>query len=145
MVKEAPSLYNGAFTINLAHDSLYPMTTQQTPHLSLVLDALDSLKAKNVTQLDVAEITSIADHMVIASGTSNRHLKAMADEIVEQVKAGGELPTGVEGKQDGDWVLVDLGDVLVHLMLPEVRAHYDLERLWQISPQGDRSTDDENS
>lgn len=112
------------------------MPIKKNPRLNLVLDALDRLKAKQVTTLDVTSLTQVTDWMVIASGTSSRHLKALAEQVVEQAKASGERPLSVEGEQGGEWVLVDLGDVLVHLMLPHIREYYDLERLWNpAAPQ----------
>tara|TARA_Y100000589_G_scaffold141300_1_gene134865 strand:+ start:598 stop:954 length:357 start_codon:yes stop_codon:yes gene_type:complete len=105
-----------------------------TPLLQLVIDALEEVKAQNITQLDVREITSVADNMVIASGTSNRHVKALADNVVEAAKKAGHDPLGSEGQDTGEWILVDLGDVIVHLMLPATREFYDLERLWR-NPQ----------
>lgn len=117
------------------------MTDSQDTRLALVLNALDDIKAKQVTHLDVRDRTNVADIMVIANGTSSRHLKAIAEDVVAKVKASGELPLGVEGQAAGEWVLVDLGDILVHIMLPESRQHYDLERLWQTPPT--RQPDDE--
>jgi ribosome-associated protein len=112
------------------------MTDKQTDRLALVTHALESLKAKHITQLNVSALTSVADHMIIASGTSGRHLKALADKVVEVFKASGEPPLGVEGQSGGEWVLVDLGDILVHIMLPAVREYYDLEQLWRVNPEG---------
>lgn len=99
--------------------------------LDLVLDALDEMKAKNVASLDVRGLTSVADDMVIASGTSNRHVKALADNVAERAKSAGYAPLGTEGEKGAEWILVDLGDVIVHLMLPATREFYDLERLWK--------------
>ena len=101
---------------------------------TLVLDALDDLKAKDVTLLDVSRLTSVTDLMVVASGTSTRHVMALANNVVERVKAEGVQPLGVEGEAGADWVLVDLGDLVVHVMLPETRELYDLERLWADLP-----------
>lgn len=101
------------------------------PLLQLVIDALEDVKAQHITPLDVREITSVADTMVIASGTSNRHVKALADSVVEAAKEAGYTPLGTEGEDSGEWILVDLGDVIVHLMLPATREFYDLERLWR--------------
>jgi len=95
-----------------------------------VIDALESLKAKDIIEIDVRGKTSIADLLVIASGTSVRHVKSIADEVVKFAKRDGVMPLGVEGEQEGEWVLVDLGDVIVHVMLPRVREFYSLERLW---------------
>lgn len=106
------------------------MSSDQTL-LDLVLDALDEMKAKNVASLDVRDLTSVADDMVIASGTSNRHVKALADNVMERAKKAGHMPLGSEGEQGAEWILVDLGDVIVHLMLPATREFYDLERLWK--------------
>lgn len=99
--------------------------------LATVTAALEEMKARNVTTLDIAALTSVADHMVIASGTSTRHVKALADTVQEKAKAAGFPPVGVEGEQSAEWVLVDLGDVIVHVMQPATREYYDLERLWQ--------------
>jgi ribosome-associated protein len=105
-----------------------------------VLDALDELKAKDVREIDVRGKTSIADLLVIASGTSARHVKSIADEVVKFAKKAGVMPLGVEGEQEAEWVLVDLGDVIVHVMLPRIREFYGLERLWTV---GDREVDAE--
>lgn len=97
-----------------------------------VVDALESLKAKDVREIDVRGRTSIADLLVIASGTSARHVKSIADEVTRFAKRAGVVPLGVEGADEGEWVLVDLGDVIVHVMLPRVREFYGLERLWAV-------------
>lgn len=96
----------------------------------LVLDALDDVKANDVEVLDVRELTEMTDVMIIASGTSNRHVKALANSVVSAVKAEGMLPVGVEGEDAGEWVLVDLGDMLIHIMLPDTRDFYAIEKLW---------------
>ncbi|KPQ23843.1 MAG: ribosome silencing factor [Halomonas sp. HL-48] len=101
---------------------------------SVALDALEELKARDIAQLDVAALTDVADIMLIASGTSTRHVAALAQNVVEKAKAAGLAPRGVEGGENADWVLVDLSDVIVHVMLPEARALYDLERLWADLP-----------
>jgi ribosome-associated protein len=95
-----------------------------------VTTALDDMKATNVKVLDVRGLTDIADTMIIASGNSDRHVRAIADRVVDTVKAAGLRPYGIEGARDGEWVLVDLHDVIVHVMLPRVREFYALERLW---------------
>ena len=97
-----------------------------------VLAALDELKAKDVKEIDVRGKTSIADVLIIASGTSTRHVKSLADEVVRFVKKAGMMPLGVEGQREAEWVLVDLGDIIVHVMLPRIREFYGLERLWTI-------------
>lgn len=101
---------------------------------SLVLDALDELKAKDVVTLDVSQLTSVTDVMVVASGTSTRHVAALAERVIQTVKEHGSQPLGVEGRAGADWVLVDLGDLVVHVMLAETRQLYDLERLWADLP-----------
>ncbi len=98
-----------------------------------VIDALEDLKAKDIREIDVRGKTSIADLLVIASGTSARHVKSIADEVVRFAKKAGVMPLGVEGEQEAEWVLVDLGDVIVHVMLPRIREFYGLERLWSVS------------
>jgi ribosome-associated protein len=97
-----------------------------------VLEALDELKARDVREIDVRGKTSIADLLIIASGTSTRHVKSIADEVVKFVKRAGMLPLGVEGETEAEWVLVDLGDIIVHVMLPRIREFYGLERLWTV-------------
>jgi len=96
----------------------------------LVVDALDDLKGVNAVTLDVSGLTDVMDWLVIASGTSNRHVKSLADNVCMEAKKQGVRPIGVEGEGAGDWVLVDFGDVVVHVMLPATRDFYDLERLW---------------
>lgn len=98
-----------------------------------VVTALEDLKAKDVREIDVRGRTSIADLLLIASGTSARHVKSIADEVVKFAKKAGVMPLGVEGEQEGEWVLVDLGDVIVHVMLPRIREFYGLERLWGVA------------
>jgi len=99
--------------------------------LHIATQALDDLKAQHVTVLPVSELTSIADYMVIATGTSSRHVKALAQEVEKKAKQAGFMPIGTEGEQSAEWLLVDLGDVIVHLMQASAREFYDLERLWQ--------------
>ena len=100
----------------------------------LVVDALEDRKGRDIVVLDVAKATDITDFMIIVSGTSNRHVKALVDEVVESSKAADNPPLGVEGRETHEWVLVDLGDVLVHVMQAETRDFYDLERLWSELP-----------
>ncbi|MBL8298640.1 MAG: ribosome silencing factor [Rhodanobacteraceae bacterium] len=97
-----------------------------------VHNALEGLKAKDITELDVRGKTSIADYIVVASGTSTRHVKSIADEVIKFAKKAGSPPLGVEGQREAEWVLVDLGDIIVHIMLPRVREFYGLERLWSV-------------
>ena len=106
-------------------------STQTTDDLkAIVLAALEDAKANDVRQLDVRRLTDVTDWMVVASGTSTRHVLALADHVRTQVKAQGLSPIGTEGETSSDWVLLDYGDVLVHLMLPDTRGFYDLEGLW---------------
>jgi len=97
--------------------------------------ALEDLKAKDAIEIDVRGKTSVCDYMVIASGTSTRHVKSIADEVVRKVKVDEFMPLGVEGEREAEWVLADLGDVVVHVMLPRVREFYALERLWTVGDQ----------
>lgn len=97
-----------------------------------VLAALEELKAKDIREIDVRGKTSIADFLIIASGTSTRHVKSIADEVVRHAKRAGMMPLGVEGQREAEWVLVDLGDIVVHVMLPRIREFYGLERLWTV-------------
>ncbi|MFP8965697.1 ribosome silencing factor [Pokkaliibacter sp. CJK22405] len=108
----------------------------ETQNLLTEIDGLlADMKAKDVQVLDVRGLSSVTDYMVIASATSTRHVKAVADHLTEQMKRRGTQPLGVEGQEASEWVLVDLGDVVVHVMQPQARAFYDLERLW-ARPEG---------
>jgi ribosome-associated protein len=95
--------------------------------------ALDK-KAQQLVALDVHDVTSVADTFILVTGTSDRHARSIADGIIEQVREAGEKPIGVEGYDEGRWVLIDLGDVIVHVFQAEVREAYDLERLWSDAP-----------
>jgi len=108
----------------------------------LVIEALDGIKAKDVVRLDVRDMTTVTDYMIVASGTSNRHVKALVDNVTEKAKEAGHRPIGVEGEDGGEWVLLDLQDTLVHVMLPKVREFYNLEKLWSIVPTGDATATD---
>ncbi|MGE7138422.1 ribosome silencing factor [Luteibacter sp. NPDC031894] len=106
-------------------------------HLRLrVVAALEDLKAKDVREIDVRGKTSIADILFIASGTSARHVKSIADEVIKFAKEAGVMPLGVEGQTEAEWVLVDLGDIIVHVMMPRIREFYGLERLWTVGDDG---------
>jgi ribosome-associated protein len=108
--------------------------TQAKPSLeTVVIDALADMKALEVKVLDVRGLTDIADFMVIASGTSDRHVRSVAQRVVEKTKQAGFRPHGVEGQQDSDWVLIDLNEMIVHVMLPRVREFYGLEKLWGMT------------
>ena len=109
-------------------------TSQASPSLkTVVIDALADMKALEVKVLDVRGLTDIADFMVIASGTSDRHVRSVAQRVVEKTKEAGFRPHGVEGRQDSDWVLIDLHEMIVHVMLPRVREFYGLEKLWDMT------------
>ena len=106
-------------------------TADSTERLkALVIEALDDLKAVNLASIDVRGLTDVMDWMIVASGNSNRHVKSLADNVSVEAKTAGFMPLGVEGLDAGEWVLVDLGDVVAHIMLPATRDFYDLERLW---------------
>ena len=100
--------------------------------LKMVESVLDERKGQNITTLDVIGKTSVTDYMVLATSTSERHAKALSDYVVEKVKANGFMPLGVEGQQGSDWVLVDLGDVILHVMTAQARGFYQLEKLWSV-------------
>lgn len=108
----------------------------------LVVDALEEVKGKDIVRLDVRDLTTVTDYMVVASGTSNRHVNALADAVAEKSKAAGQRPVGIEGESGSEWVLLDLGDTLVHVMLPRVREFYNLEKLWSLSPAKGRTATD---
>ena len=110
---------------------LRPATERISPLREAVTTALEDMKAVNVRVLDVRGLTDIADTMVIASGNSDRHVRSIAERVVEKAKGAGFRPLGTEGERDGEWVLVDLQDLIVHVMLPRVREFYGLERLWE--------------
>jgi ribosome silencing factor RsfS/YbeB/iojap len=97
----------------------------------VVLDALADMKAVDVKAMDVRGITDITDMMVVASGTSDRHVKSIADRVLQRCKEAGFRPYGIEGERDGEWVLLDLNDLVLHVMLPRVREFYALEKLWE--------------
>jgi ribosome-associated protein len=116
-----------------AHDQA---SAEARATLSLISTSLDADKAEDLVVIDLAGKTSIADYMVIASGGSRRHIGAMADRLLEKLKASGHRDISVEGTDQSDWVLIDAGDVVVHLFRPEVRSFYALERLWAAPSAG---------
>lgn len=107
------------------------LSTDQLQHL--VVSSLEDYKAKDIYVIDVSGQNPLTERMVIASGNSTRHVKSMAENLVVKAKSGGNPPLGIEGAQEGEWILVDLNDVIVHLMLPRTRAFYNLEKLWEAS------------
>jgi len=125
--------------LTTAAQVIKPILPVPPPAVDALLEAVHAglveLKAKDVVEIDVRGRSSVCDFMVVASGTSTRHVKAVADEVVRFAKTLGVQPLGVEGEREAEWVLVDLGDVVVHVMLPRVREFYALERLWTVGDQ----------
>lgn len=103
----------------------------------LVVQALEDLKGQQIKVLDVQGLTTITDRMVVVSGRSDRQVRALANSVVEKAKAAGARPRGVEGDREGEWILIDLGDVVVHVMQAQARAFYQLEKLWDMPPATD--------
>ncbi|TVZ37811.1 ribosome-associated protein [Alteromonadaceae bacterium 2753L.S.0a.02] len=101
---------------------------------TIVVNALEDLKGKEIVELDVTTLSDVMDTLVIATGTSNRHVKSLANNVVEDGKEKGFRPIGVEGMETGEWVLVDYGDLVVHVMLDTTRTFYELEKLWSTEP-----------
>ena len=108
--------------------------------LSVAQDALEDLKAVEPVVLDVRSLSSVMDYLIVASGTSSRHVKSLADNVLTKAREQGVRPLGIEGERAGEWVLVDFGDVVVHVMQPAARSFYDLERLWSV--QAEQPQDD---
>ncbi len=101
---------------------------------AIIVEAMEDVKAKEIVNIDVTELSDVTDHLVIASGTSSRHVKSVAGNVVEEAKKQGFQPLGVEGMETGEWVLVDFGDTVVHVMQSSTRSFYELEKLWSIPP-----------
>lgn len=99
-----------------------------------IVNALENVKGQKIAKLDVTELSDVMDFLIIVNGTSNRHVKSLANNVVEELKQQGHQPIGVEGMESGEWVLVDYGDTVVHVMLPEMRDFYELEKLWSKVP-----------
>ncbi len=102
---------------------------------ALVVNALEDIKAVNIKVLDVRGKTAITDFMVVTNGTSDRHVKALAGNVIKEAKAAGLTPLGVEGDREAEWILIDLNDVIVHVMIPELREFYNLEKLWSVDAE----------
>lgn len=109
------------------------LTTDQLQEL--VVSSLEDFKANDILVIDVSGRSPLTERLVIASGTSTRHVKSMSENLIVKAKTAGRPPLGVEGAREGEWVLVDLNDVIVHLMLPQTRAFYNLEKLWEASAE----------
>lgn len=105
--------------------------------LETVMTCLDDSKAEEITTIDIQDKSALADYMVIASGRSNRHVSAVADHLLRELKSTGHKSIKVEGLQNADWVLIDIGDIVVHLFRPEVREFYALEKMWQMPASED--------
>lgn len=100
----------------------------------LVVNALEDGKAQDIVKLDVRKLTTVTDYMVVASGSSSRHVKALAEAVSDRSREAGHKPSSIEGTEGSEWVLLDLQDTLVHVMLPRVREFYNLEKLWSLTP-----------
>ncbi|WP_018414425.1 ribosome silencing factor [Teredinibacter turnerae] len=116
----------------------------QTELNKVVINALEDLKGKDIVELDVRELSDVTDALVIVTGTSNRHVKSLANNVVEDGKEHNFRPIGVEGMESGEWVLVDYGDLVVHVMLETTRAFYALEKLWSTEPAGRKNNPTES-
>ncbi len=110
----------------------------------IVINALEEIKATDIVDIDVRELTGMMDHMIVASGNSNRQVKSLANSVVVDAKEAGYNLIGVEGDDTAEWILVDFGDVIVHIMLPATREFYDIERLWTMRPDDLLDASDED-
>lgn len=120
--------------------------SKSTQELSqVVVEALEDLKGQEIVRIDVTDLSDVMDTLVIVTGTSNRHVKSLADNVIEEAKKLELRPIGVEGMESGEWVLVDYGDVVVHAMLPQTRSFYDLEKLWSMEPSSRHDGDEQES
>ncbi len=99
---------------------------------ALIVAALEDVKGHDIVTLDVRKMTNVTDYMIVASGTSSRHVKALIENVADRAREAGRRPIGIEGEEGGEWVLLDLQDALVHVMLPKVREFYNLEKLWSM-------------
>jgi len=136
--------YNVQHSVTPSSRSVCILSSEELSQL--VVATLEEGKSEDITVLDVRGKTPLADFMVIASGNSNRHVQALADQVALAAKERGVLPLGIEGGKGQEWILVDLNDVIVHLMLPKVRDFYNLEKLWMAEePAKERSASDESA
>jgi ribosome-associated protein len=141
MVRAPPGTFNGTIAVEYHLSGGHPdqspenrVIMQAEQLKDLVVTALEDIKAQDVSVIDVRDRTSVTDFMVLASGTSSRHVKSLADSVVSEAKDQGVRANNVEGDGGSDWILVDLGDVVVHVMMPATREFYDLERFWRDAP-----------
>jgi ribosome-associated protein len=112
-----------------------PRVRKKAPSVAdIAVAALEDMKAHNIKVIDVRKLTDVADTMIVATGTSDRHVKSIAGRVIDRAEEAGHRPLGVEGQVEGEWVLVDLQDVIVHVMLPRIREFYGLEKLWDARP-----------
>ena len=124
-LEPSPSASNSHDQTSISHDQ----SVQDC--VKVVLNALEDVKAKDIVKIDVTGISNVADAMIIASGTSTRHIKSLANNVADEARKAGFRPIGIEGERDAEWILIDLGYVVVHCMLPTARKFYDLESLWR--------------
>lgn len=116
-----------------------PQTQKLPPLVDLALDAVEELKATDIKLIDVTKLTPVTDYMLICTGTSTRHVKSIAENVALRAKHSGRPPRAVEGGAQAEWVLVDLGDVIVHAMQTQARAFYQLEKLWDMPVSTEKS------
>ena len=116
-------------------------TTNRSSLLNVAVESLEKFKAQDIVKIDLSGKTSIADFMLIASGTSSRQIRAMAEHTVTMIKKNINVPVNIEGLNQGDWVLIDSGDIIIHLFRPEVREFYNLEKMWQLNSIQDTKTE----
>ena len=116
-------------------------STKKSNLLNVVISSLEEFKSQDIIKIDLVGKTSMADFMLIASGTSSRQIRAIAENTVTAIKKSSNVNVNIEGLNQGDWVLIDGGDIIIHLFRPEVREFYNLEKMWQIDPTEDASTE----
>ena len=109
-----------------------PKTAATERRREVIVDALDALKAEDITTLNVQDICSFADYMIVASGRGARHVASLADTVVDALEQTGDRHVAAEGQETGEWVLIDAGNIVVHIFQPEARAHYNLEKMWSV-------------
>jgi len=120
---------------------MQPNIKKLDPLARLAYEALDDMKGQDITVLNVMKLTTVTDTMIICTGTSNRHVKSLAQNVAEEAKRAGYQPLGIEGTDQGEWVLVDLGGVVVHVMQAQARAFYQLEKLWAVADESEEEVE----